>query len=143
MVGGNARNVGKTTLVTQIIAASRQREWIGVKISGHPHGQSSLPVFTAKPRATEQFLAAGAAEAYLLRENEADRARLDGLVASGRNVIIESNRAVEWVAFDDYVFVLDLLALNPKPRERWHLERADWILPPRRDAPIALLARYK
>lgn len=140
IVGGNARNVGKTTLVCDLISATRPREWIAVKISGHPHGTSPLPIVSGKPRATELFLAAGAAEVHLLRETEASRNLLADLAASGRNLIVESNRAVTWIPFDHYIFILDEAVPDPKPRDRWHLERAFWLLPPRQAAPPALVA---
>lgn len=142
VVGGNARNVGKTTLVCQLIAATREAEWVAVKISGHPHGDPSPRAPKAvKPPATRLFAEAGAIETHLLHDTAEDRALLAALTASGRNVIIESNRAVEWVVQDfDYVFVQDPAAENPKPESRWHLERAAWILPPREAPPADLLA---
>ena len=141
IVGGNARNVGKTTLVCQLIRASRQREWTAVKISGHPHGAQPPPAPAGvKPRATAEFLAAGAAHTYLLHENEPDRALLAELARSGRPLIVESNRAAQWIPFDLYVFILDEHAPHPKPHERWLLDRASWVLPPRADAPASLLA---
>jgi hypothetical protein len=140
IVGGNARGVGKTTLVCHLIAALPERQWVAVKISGHPHGASStLPVVPASPRATDLFAQAGAAETHLLRDTPDHRTQLGELAASGRHLIIESNRAVEWVRFDQYLFVLDEHAANPKPRERWHLARATWVLPPRQPPPEALL----
>jgi hypothetical protein len=141
IVGGNARNVGKTTLVCRLIAATPQARWVAVKISGHPHGDDRprSPV-AGKIPATDAFRAAGADEVHLLHETEAERAMLDGLAASGRNVIIESNRAVDWVAHDGYLFIQDPDATDPKPRDRWRLEKASWVLPPRRDPAENLIA---
>jgi hypothetical protein len=138
IIGGNARSVGKTTLVCQIIAATVERQWIAVKISGHPHG--SPPLERSKRRATELFAEAGAAETHLLRETPEHRALLDSLVASGRNTIIESNRAAVWYPDGRYLFILDEQAADPKPRERWHLDRAARCLPPRQDVSGELLA---
>lgn len=142
IVGGNARNVGKTTLVCRLIAATPQARWIAVKISGHPHGEDRprMPL-AGKIPATDAFRAAGADEVHLLHETAAERAMLDELVARGRNVIIESNRAVDWVAPTGYLFVWDPAAHDEKPRARWHLEKAAWVLPPRRD-PGANLTRW-
>jgi len=143
VVGGNARDVGKTTLVCRLIAALPEREWVAVKVSGHPHGSALVSPLRPKQRATELFLAAGAREAWLLRDTPEDRARLAALVAGGRNVVIESNRAVEWVAFDAYLFVLDEEAREPKERSRWHLERARWVLPARTDPPGEVVAALR
>ena len=142
LVGGNARNVGKTTLVKNIIAATRDTNWVAVKISGHPHGDARprLPKH-AKPPATELFAEAGAAETFLLHETPEERMKFDALADSGRPLIVESNRAVEWVRGEfAYLFVWDPEAENAKPRERWHLEKAAWVLPPRQDPDPALLA---
>jgi hypothetical protein len=139
VVGGNARGVGKTTLVCGLIAALRERPWVAVKISGHPHGTPPLPPRGAQPRATDRFLAAGAGQALLLRDTPEDRAVLEELCASGQDLIIESNRVVEWVRFDAYLLILDEGAADPKPMERCHLSKATWLLPPREDPPMAVV----
>jgi hypothetical protein len=140
VVGGNARGVGKTTLVCHVIAAMPERRWVAVKVSGHPHDDGpKLPPRGPQPKATDRFLAAGAAEALLLRGAEGAREKLAELAASGADLIVESNRAAEWLSFDAYLFVLDEHAENPKPAERCHLAKATWVLPPRQDPPAALV----
>lgn len=148
VVGGNARGVGKTTLVCHLIRLLPEWPWTAVKVSGHPHGSPPSPTprptpRASQPRATERFLQAGAAAAHLLRDTAADRALLEDLAGSDRPLVIESNRAVEWVRFDAYLFVLDPGAADPKPPERCFLARATWVLPPRTDPPEVLVAAMR
>ena len=55
IVGGNARGIGKTTTVCQIIATFPEAGWTGVKVTGHS-GHSRPGTHPA----TERFTAAGA-----------------------------------------------------------------------------------
>lgn len=140
IVGGNARGVGKSTLVCHLIAAMSERRWVAVKVSGHPHDdRPKLPPREPQPKATERFQAAGAVGALLLPGSAGSREKLLELTAAGADVIVESNRAVEWISYDAYLFILDENAPYPKPPERCHLSNATWILPPRQDPPAAVV----
>ncbi len=111
VVGGNARKVGKTSLVCAIIRAFPEAEWRAVKVSPHEH--------TGEGGDTERYRQAGACEAALRRELPAI---VDG------NWLVESNRAMEALSPDAYIFLEATAPENEKPRDRWHRERATLIL---------------
>ncbi len=113
VVGGNARNVGKTTLICAIIAAFPQLNWQALKITPHEHLSASGD--------TERFLAAGAQCAYLR-----SLAHLPPL--ENGNWLIESNRILQVLRPDAYIFLQGLAVEDEKPRSRWHLEHADLVL---------------
>lgn len=113
VVGGNARHVGKTTLICAIIRAFPQLEWQAVKVTPHEHLNESGD--------TERFLAAGAQAAYLRSVS-----RLPALDTG--NWIIESNRILDLLKPDGYIFVQGERVEDEKPRSRWHLERAALVL---------------
>lgn len=129
IVGGHSRNVGKTTLITELLEHLRSpaREsgasWTAVKISSHRHApaESGFSIYEEKEFASEaatgRFLRAGARRALLLRAvNHRMRSAADWIAAElvrGHNVIAESNRLVQYLAADLVVFVA-----NP--------EIADW-----------------
>ena len=79
-MGGSSRKAGKTTVICEIIAATREAEWTAIKISPHDHEPSLHGD-------TERYLDAGAARASILQEYPAD-------TYSG-NIIVESNRVME------------------------------------------------
>jgi hypothetical protein len=113
VVGGNGRNVGKTTLVCGLISALPEFSWIAVKIRDHAHGD--LPAIyeqkaAAEPKRakteadTSRYLAAGAQRAFLVTAEDASLAerltKLWDLVGSSTNVIFESNRILREVQPD-------------------------------------------
>lgn len=90
VVGGSSRKAGKTTVICEIIAATRGACWTAVKISSHDHEPGAFGD-------TERYLAAGAAHAAIF----------DGYPA-GRfagNIIVESNSVMETLAPDLFIFV--------------------------------------
>ena len=95
VVGGQARNVGKTTVMCEIIAATQSLGWVAVKLTTHVHDASAY----ARATDTERYVAAGAREALLL-----DCAS-DLPVAA--NLIVESNAVVKELKPDLFVFVTD------------------------------------
>ncbi len=109
VVGANARKVGKTTLICAIIRAFPEFGWQALKITPHAHRQPSGD--------TGRFLAAGACSASL--EMPALRAG---------NWIIESNRVLDVLTPDAYIFLQAAAPPDEKPRELWHLERATLVL---------------
>jgi hypothetical protein len=94
VIGGQARNVGKTTAVCDIIQATPELDWVAIKVTPHSHGEAPSADVD-----TERFLAAGAREAHLLHD-PAD-------LPSTGNLIIESNSVVEHLRPDLFVFVLN------------------------------------
>lgn len=93
LVGAQCRKAGKTSTVCDLIAATRTARWIAYKLSPHDHASAD----SADPD-TDRYLRAGAAEAHLLQTLPA------GLPAD-RNIIVESNSALEALQPDYVVFV--------------------------------------
>ena len=112
-VGGNARGVGKTTLICAILRAFPDRAWQALKVTPHHHLHASGD--------TERFLAAGAQTAYLRSP-----AHLPGLGEG--HWLIESNRILDVLAPDAYIFLQATAPPDEKPRERWRLDQASLVL---------------
>ena len=113
VVGGNARGVGKTTLICAIIRAFPQRQWRALKVTPHDHLKESGD--------TQRFRAAGAIEAYLRSV-----AHLPALETG--NWVIESNRILHLLTPDAYIFIQAANPPEEKPLDRWHLEQAALVL---------------
>lgn len=96
VVGGQARKVGKTRAVCEIIAATPEARWVVYKMSPHFHGR----VEPGQGGDTGRFLRAGAAEAFLIESEEIPA------LPQGRNVIIESNTAAAQICADLFLFVV-------------------------------------
>ncbi len=111
VVGGNARKVGKTSLVCAVIAAFPQVEWRAVKLSPHQHRDAEGD--------SERYRRAGAHTAELRNELPA---MTDG------HWLVESNRAMESLQPDAYLFLEATAPRDEKPLDRWHRERATLIL---------------
>ena len=114
VVGGQARKVGKTRAVCDIVAATREARWIAIKVSPHEHGP------TDRETDTDRYVAAGAAEALLVRKVP--------VLPTDRNVIIESNAALESVEPDLFVLVTDPAVPEWKESARRVIERADYVV---------------
>ncbi len=149
VVGGQSRDVGKTSVVAAIIAALPQLGWTAVKITQHGHGicsRSGEPcgcAITAPdcPYAIEEecdaagrsdtsrFLRAGARRSLWVRTPvhalgtamPALRAALDG----SEHVIMESNSVLEFLRPDVYLTVLDPAVTDFKVSARRFLDQAD------------------
>jgi len=114
LVGGQTRKVGKTRAVCDIIAATREARWIAVKVSPHAHA----PV--DRETDTDRYLAAGAADAMIVRELP--------VLPADRNLIIESNSASDKVKPDVFVFLADPLQSEWKESARRVIARADYVV---------------
>ncbi len=152
VVGGQSRNVGKTTLVVDLIRAFPEARWVAVKITQHGHGACSAPGKPCHCAAegagvaldvetdrsgrsdTSRFLAAGARRALWLRTRQGQLgqgwplllAELDGTeTGSAPNVIVESNSVLGVVSPDLYMMVLDSAAGDFKESARKFLHCAD------------------
>lgn len=125
IVGGEQKNVGKTTVVCRLIRGFPDQEWTAVKISGHDHGLApgtwALTAETAPGTATDtqRYLAAGAAHALWLRgDAQAGLPALMERLARAPNWIIESTRAANWCECDFSILVVGDGGEPPKPSAR-------------------------
>jgi molybdopterin-guanine dinucleotide biosynthesis protein len=149
VVGGHARNIGKTTLATQILAATRSMRWTAMKITPHSHeacdsndetrgtaGQSL--VITEEHRRdsgtdTSRMLSAGARRVLWVRTQGRLSEAMPLLrqeIAAVENVLIESNSILEFVQPDLYAVVLDPSVEDFKPSALRYLDRADALFVP-------------
>ncbi len=131
VIGGQSRNVGKTSLACSLVSQLADRDWTAVKITQFGHGICAVDgktcdcavedpnhVFalsrekdSSTDTDTSRLLRAGAKQVYWLRVFQGRLAdamptmlgRLDG----EESVLIESNSAVEFVSPDAYVSVVD------------------------------------
>jgi molybdopterin-guanine dinucleotide biosynthesis protein len=108
VVGGSSRKAGKTTVMCEIIAATREAAWTAIKLTPHEHEDS-------RTGDTERYLAAGAASALMAKTLPA---RLEAT-----NLIIESNSVLATLAPDLFVFVQSEGEQKPSALE--HAHRAD------------------
>ncbi len=135
VVGGHSRRIGKTTVVTTILAGLRDQAWAAIKISAHRHG-SSLDCLEETRAGQEsqaaRYLDAGARRAFLYRVPDhslPDAARrVEQLLAAGFDVIAESNRIVDWIPPDLVLFVVAPDVPDWKPSSKTCLDRASAIV---------------
>ena len=150
VVGGQARKVGKTSVVAGLISALSERRWTAVKISRHIHQDSPGAastliaagrgfVLTEEPGRTgdtdtARFVVAGAERVYWLR---AEAGCLVGAMphlrkiisaASDGDFIVESNGIVRWLTPDLYLVVLDFGVEEFKPSAQRTLHQASAFL---------------
>ena len=149
VVGGQSRNIGKTSVAAGLIAATRELGWTALKITQFGHGMCSSTgeechcavEDPAHPYAitretgekpgtdTARFLHAGAAEAYWVRARigALDEAVPDlrKLIADRPFVLMESNSILEFFQPDLYLSVLRFDVDDFKPSSRYYLERAN------------------
>jgi len=138
IVGGQSRDIGKTSLACNIIEAFPQMDWTAVKITGF--GPEEYFRYGTRFALSEEhepglgtdssrFLAAGARRAFWLRvplgqlgpAMPALRAAVDGAA----NLIIESNRVLEFLEPDVYLLLLDPARPDFKMTARRFFHRAD------------------
>ena len=114
VVGGQARKVGKTRAVCDIIRATSEAKWVAIKVSPHHHAPSS------RAAGTDRYLNAGAAEASIVRELPP--------LPEGRNIVIESNSVVDLVKPDLFLFVTDASKEEWKESALRVAGRADYVV---------------
>jgi hypothetical protein len=157
VIGGHSRSVGKTSVVTGLIASLREFDWTAVKITQYGHGVCSAngePCDCATPdhawaiteehdrsgeSDTSRFLVGGARLVLWARTEQGRlaeamptlRKRLEG----ARNVIIESNSVLKFLRPDLYLTVLDPATPDFKNSAREFLDRANAVI--LHDAPDA------
>ncbi len=147
VVGGHSRNIGKTSLVVDLIRAFPEAAWTAVKITQHGHGIFAGNVEDCGGSPTERvatldeehdrsthtdtsrFLAAGAARALWLRVRhgrmEEALPLLRGQLERPGNVILESNTILQFLEPSLYLVVLDPSLEDFKSSARSALDRAD------------------
>ncbi len=160
VVGGQTRNIGKTSVVAGLIAALPKLRWTAFKVTQFGHGICSA---NGKPCACEtgphtiaiseerdpaagtdsaRFLAAGAVRSFWVRTRQGQLAdampRVRKKLASATNAIIESNSILGFLESDLYLTVLDPANRDFKSSAEFFLERADAVLWSRGDAHSAI-----
>ena len=152
VVGGHTRNIGKTSVMEGIIAATRDLSWTAFKITQFGHGVCSAngepcdcetadhTIAVSEERSASsgtdsaRYLTAGAAKSFWLRTRQGQLAeampRLRAEIARSGNVILESNSVLRFLRPDLFFTVLDPAVADFKPSARQYLDRADAILVP-------------
>lgn len=133
VIGGQAKDIGKTGVICGLIAAMPERRWTAIKISRHGHGAEVLEERDAATGTdSSRYLAAGAARAFWISADENQLAgampRIRAAMMGAKNVILESNSVLELLRPDLYAVVLDPAVEDFKVSARRYLERADAIL---------------
>lgn len=150
VVGGQTRNIGKTSVVAALIAALPEFHWTAFKITQYGHGfctadgkpcqcqtaDSCVSVSAERDAAsgtdTARFLAAGAARSIWVRTRMGMLAeampRIEQEIARSENAILESNSILEFMRPDLYLSVVDPSVGDFKDSARRFLERADAVL---------------
>ncbi len=137
VVGGQTRNIGKTSVVEGIIAALPQSNWVAFKVSEPGHGiDDALTVI--EERETEagtdsaRFLRAGAMRSFWVRPQPEKLAeampQIRKELAAAENAIFESNSILNFLQPDLYLAVLNFSVADFKPSALEFLHRADAVL---------------
>jgi hypothetical protein len=131
VVGGQARNVGKTSVAAGLIAAMREMRWTAIKLTSHAH--AGCDVFDEQDAGsgtdTGRYLAAGAVRSLLIQgELSEAMVRVRAEIAGAENVMVESNSVLEFVQPDVFVMVLDVGNKDFKDSARRYLDRADAVV---------------
>lgn len=149
VVGGHSRGVGKTATIEAILRRQPGGRWAAVKVSAHRHAAAheTRPLieqdFIPDSRTqTGRYLLAGAARAFLCRTPSsqlADTASFIGrLRDTGFNVIVESNRLVDYVSPDVVLFTVAPAIADWKASSGVMLPRLDAFVIRDDDAVVAL-----
>ncbi len=147
VVGGNSRNVGKTSVVAGLIRTLRHRNWTAIKLTQFGHGICSVDsepcgcapgehpfvIQQEHDRSgnsdTSRFLEAGARRALWVRVRQgmlqAAIPDLRQAIAGEENVILESNSILHFFQPHLYLTVLDPAKKDFKGSARHFLDRAD------------------
>jgi molybdopterin-guanine dinucleotide biosynthesis protein len=150
VIGGHSRNVGKTSVVAELIAALPEYNWTALKITQYGHGVCSMdgePCHCATDdhswaiseeldrsgeSDTSRFLAAGAARVWWVRTEQGRLAEamptVRGKLAESKNAIVESNSILKFLRPDLYLTVLDPATADFKRSAQEFLDRADVVI---------------
>ena len=146
VVGGNSRDVGKTSVVAGLIRALPHRNWTAIKITQFGHGICSIdnkecdcapgehPFAIQEERDrsgrsdTSRFLVAGARRALWVRVRwgnlETVIPSLREAIDNEENVILESNSILRFFQPNLYLSVLDPAKSAPRWKPRTSPKRA-------------------
>ena len=144
VVGGHSRRVGKTSVVSGIIAALAEYRWSAFKITQHRHGPGAADAGQNDAWAiseetdrsggsdTSRFLAAGAERAFLV-QTEPDRLAeampaVERKLAESKNAIVESNSVLRFLRPDLYLAVIDPATADFKASAEEFLDRANAVI---------------
>ncbi len=161
VVGGNSRNIGKTSVVASLIARLPELHWTAFKITQYGHGfctadgkpcacqaeEACVAITPERDSASgtdsSRFLSAGAARSFWVRTRIGMLAeamlRVSEVIESSENCILESNSVLDFLTPDLYLTVLDPSVADFKDSARRLLSRADAILVPTHDGAPALI----
>jgi len=150
VVGGNSREIGKTSVVAGLIRALPHYDWTAVKLTQYGHGICAAdgkecgcapeehPVAVTEETDrdgrsdTSRFLAAGAQRALWVRVRmgmlETVLPALGQAISDARHVIVESNSIVRFYDPAVYLTVLDPAKRDFKKSAREFLYRADGVV---------------
>lgn len=150
VIGGHSRSVGKTSVVSGLIAALPEFRWTALKITQYGHGicsangaacdcatgDHSWAVTEEHDRSggsdTSRFLLAGADHSWWVRTEQGRLAeampRVRAILSSVRNAIVESNSILRFLKPDLYLTVLDPQTADFKSSAQQFLDRADAVL---------------
>jgi hypothetical protein len=146
VIGGQSKDIGKTSVVCALIEAMPERRWTAIKISRHgadlAHDHlgdcetDAIAVIEERDSTrntdSSRYLAAGATRAFWVRTGAAPMAevmpRIRAAMDGAENVILESNSVVGWLQPDLYATVLNPAIADFKASASLYLDRADAIL---------------
>jgi hypothetical protein len=150
VVGGHSRNIGKTSVVCNIIRELADWDWTALKVTQYGHGvcshagQACECADPAHPVAiseqggsgnhsdTERFLRAGAHRSFWARTRAGELAeampRIRRILAESGNVIMESNSILQFLQPNAYLMVTDASVQDFKDSSRRYLDRADALI---------------
>ncbi len=150
VIGGQSRNLGKTSVVAGLIAAIPSYNWTAFKITQFGHGQCSLdgePCHCATADHTwaiseekdhsgksdsSRFLAAGAKRSFWVRTEQGRLAEAMPLLrrrlSESENAILESNSILKFIRPDLYITVLDPATEDFKTSAQEFLDRVDVVI---------------
>lgn len=158
VVGGHSRNIGKTSVVANLVRAFPDRHWTAVKITQFGHGVCTAsgdgcecatdpdhPFAITRERDpssgtdTARYLAAGARESLWLRTRQRELGfamlALRRVLDRSPDVILESNSVMQFLNPDVYLVVLDPATADFKPSSHLFLDRASAFLLPGESVP--------
>jgi len=150
VIGGQSRNLGKTSVVAGLIAAMPSYNWTAFKITQFGHGQCSLDGESCHCSTADhtraiseetdgsgksdssRFLAAGAKRSFWVRTEQGRLAEaipvLRRRLSESENAILESNSILKFIRPDLYMTVLDPATEDFKTSAQEFLDRADAVI---------------
>ena len=150
VVGGQTKDIGKTSVVVGLIASLPEMRWTAFKVTQHGHGLNSVYEEPCEFEVAEEtiamseerdgaagsdsarFLAAGAVRSFWVRTEQGALAEVMPWIrkelARAENAVIESNSILQFLQPDLYLSVLDRAVADFKESARLYLDRADAVL---------------